>query len=74
MHCIAGNFPKLATFNYSVLYMKLYLCIEERHHYTKIIVVRPSVRLSVCPLRKVTGNYLTLRLQRLYLGRWCVGS
>ena len=42
--------------------------------YTKIIVVHPSVGLSVRPLRKVSGNDLTSRLQRLYLGPWCVGS
>ena len=34
------------------------------YHYIKIIVV--------CPLRKVSGNDLTSRLKRLYLGPWIV--
>ena len=32
------------------------------------------LQLSVRPLRKVSGNDMTSRLQRLYLGPWCVGS
>ena len=36
------------------------------HHYIKMLVVR----LSVCPLRKVSGNDLTSRQKMLYMYLW----
>ena len=42
--------------------------------HAEICCFRVIVRPSVCPLRKVSGNYLTSRHKRLYLWPWSIGS